>query len=99
MISAGRFRVTADHPSLMGHFPGRPIVPGVVLLDELFAVVASVRTGRVTSLPSVKFLAPVLPDQDVLVLLDARSGSRLAFECTFDGRCVLRGTLLLEDAA
>ena len=28
------FRVEADHPALEGHFPGRPIVPGVVLLDE-----------------------------------------------------------------
>ena len=28
-------RVAADHPALPGHFPGRPIVPGVLLLDAV----------------------------------------------------------------
>jgi hypothetical protein len=27
--------VRAGHPALPGHFPGRPIVPGVVILDML----------------------------------------------------------------
>ncbi len=27
--------IPADHPSLPGHFPGRPIVPAVVILDEV----------------------------------------------------------------
>jgi 3-hydroxyacyl-[acyl-carrier-protein] dehydratase len=29
-----RLRFGADHPALAGHFPQRPIVPGVLLLDE-----------------------------------------------------------------
>ena len=29
--------IHADHPSLPGHFPGAPLVPGVVILDEVIA--------------------------------------------------------------
>src|SRR3546814_2617840 len=29
------FVIAADHPSLPGHFPGRPLVPGVVVLDRV----------------------------------------------------------------
>ena len=28
-------RIEADHPSLPGHFPGRPLVPGVMLLEQV----------------------------------------------------------------
>ena len=50
-----------DHPSLAGHFPGHPVVPGVVLLNE---VLDTLRHGSaaplvVTGLPMVKFSSPL----------------------------------------
>ena len=27
--------IGAEHPALAGHFPGAPILPGVLLLDEM----------------------------------------------------------------
>ena len=27
--------IAKDHPALAGHFPGNPIVPGVLILDEV----------------------------------------------------------------
>ena len=35
------FETPADHPRLPGHFPGQPIVPGVVVLDHVLAAIES----------------------------------------------------------
>jgi 3-hydroxymyristoyl/3-hydroxydecanoyl-(acyl carrier protein) dehydratase len=61
----------ADHPALPGHFPGRPLVPGVVLLDRVAAAVERWRGQRVASLTQVKFLRPLLPGQAAELVLDA----------------------------
>jgi 3-hydroxyacyl-[acyl-carrier-protein] dehydratase len=58
-------RIALDHPALAGHFPGRPIVPGVVLLDETLAA-AERELGRALSLAGLtqaKFVRPLLPDE------------------------------------
>jgi 3-hydroxyacyl-[acyl-carrier-protein] dehydratase len=50
------FCVPADHASMSGHFPGRPIVPGALLLDEVAERIAGPAALR---LRTVKFLQPV----------------------------------------
>lgn len=62
---AGEILVPANHPALDGHFPGQPVVPAVVLLD---AVLAEIRTRGdfvLRSIPAVKFLHPVLPEERI----------------------------------
>jgi len=55
------------HPVFAGHFPGNPIVPGVLLLDEVHhALVARLACSPTTlSVSSFKFLFPVRPGQAV----------------------------------
>lgn len=66
------FVIAADHPSLPGHFPGRPIVPGVVLLDRVLDAVEALHGPLgALRLPQVKFLQPLLPGEAARVELDA----------------------------
>ncbi|HEX3124161.1 MAG TPA: hydroxymyristoyl-ACP dehydratase [Rhodanobacteraceae bacterium] len=73
-MSAAEFRevfsIAAAHAALPGHFPGRPVVPGVVLLDRVAAALERWRGARIAGLPQVKFLRPLLPEQEVELLLD-----------------------------
>lgn len=66
------FVIPADHPSLPGHFPGRPLVPGVVLLDRVLDAIEAhggMALG-VLRLPQVKFLQPLLAGEVARVELD-----------------------------
>lgn len=87
----------ADHPAFAGHFPARPIVPGVLLLDSALHLL-SLKTGcRVTGIASAKFLQPVGPGERLAVTWDSGSGCR--FEITNGGQRVASGALLLEPSA
>jgi len=95
MRHVGELLIGADHPALPGHFPGRPIVPGVVLLDEVLALLAVDYPGSVVALPQVKFLRPVLPGQRIAVAAAQTSPGRISFHATVDGQDVVRGTAAL----
>jgi 3-hydroxymyristoyl/3-hydroxydecanoyl-(acyl carrier protein) dehydratase len=88
MQPGGRFTVAMDHPSLPGHFPGNPIVPGVVLLDEVLACLQI--HGELTLL-TAKFTAPVRPGDAVDVTWQRR-GDRLDFAGSVGAAGVLRGS-------
>jgi 3-hydroxymyristoyl/3-hydroxydecanoyl-(acyl carrier protein) dehydratase len=90
-----RCAIAADHPSLAGHFPGNPIVPGVVILEEVARAFEAWRpTERPVGMPVVKFLAPLRPGQAFTIRF-AQSGARgVRFECIRDdGRALAQGCL------
>lgn len=87
--------VAADHPSAAGHFPGRPIVPGVVLLAEAMAAIAAA-TGRGPerwALSSAKFLHPVVPGTALTLAHEATPGRGVRFEIRAGDRVVASGAL------
>lgn len=56
--------IAADHPALAGHFPGHPLVPGVVLLQRVEALIRQqLPEMAIEAVKQAKFLATVLPEQ------------------------------------
>lgn len=84
-----RFCIPHGHPALSGHFPGNPVVPGVVLLEHVVSLLeANFGLQPALHLPQVKFLQPLLPGQDAAVELITRGAGSWRFR-------VLRGDVVL----
>ncbi len=68
------FQIKKDHPCLAGHFPGNPIVPGVVILDEVASIILQQNSRfKIAGFSSVKFLQPLLAEQQVFVQVKENS--------------------------
>jgi len=65
------FVIAPGHPCLPGHFPGRPVVPGVLVLDRVVAAIEALH-GPLPPLrlPRVKFLQPLLPGEPARIELE-----------------------------
>ena len=87
--------VPADHPAFAGHFPGRPIVPGVVLLDEALRCTESLLATPATGwqIANAKFLSPVGPGETLVFALETKASGAIAFSVRTGERGVASGSL------
>jgi 3-hydroxyacyl-[acyl-carrier-protein] dehydratase len=71
-----------DHPSLAGHFPGLPIVPGVVLLDETLYVIEQSQHAEDACwhLNMVKFHHTVMPGDPLRLTFQTQPDAQVHFE-------------------
>jgi 3-hydroxyacyl-[acyl-carrier-protein] dehydratase len=97
--------VTINESFFQGHFPGRPIMPGVLIVEALAqaAGVLAVEalglagTGKLVyfmAIEGAKFRAPVEPG--VLLRLEAEFVQKRSSVCKFAGRATIDGKLVAE---
>jgi 3-hydroxyacyl-[acyl-carrier-protein] dehydratase len=87
-------RIPPEHPVFHGHFPGNPIVPGVMLLEWVMSEVAGTlgRTPASLRLREAKFFTPLAPRQQARLSFELGE-TRCAFEVQRDAERIARGIL------
>jgi predicted LPLAT superfamily acyltransferase/3-hydroxymyristoyl/3-hydroxydecanoyl-(acyl carrier protein) dehydratase len=88
-------KVDAGHPALAGHFPGAPVLPGVVLLDETLRALeqASGGAARRWTVGAAKFLKPVQPGETLTLEYQPLPNGSMRFAISSAGRAVANGVL------
>ena len=76
-----RVDIPVDHPCFPGHFPGQPILPGVLLLERVMALAQTslARTLGECTLHNIKFLASVVPGDVLDVQLTGAQSNEYRF--------------------
>jgi len=100
-----RLDLPADHAAYAGHFPGAPILPGVVLLDAALHAVAHavahpLAPAGAWRIDSAKFFAPVRPGDRLELAYACTGPTRLRFEIRgADGRTFASGVISHVDGS
>jgi acyl-coenzyme A synthetase/AMP-(fatty) acid ligase len=90
------YRIPASHPCLTGHFPGNPIVPGVVILNYVQQqLLANFPSDRIATFTQAKFLHPLLPEEIFSISLTQSSTNHIKFICTREAETLVTGTFII----
>src|SRR3981081_232659 len=88
--------VPAEHPALAGHFPGAPILPGVLLLDEMVRAVEQDRSqpGTRWRIGTAKFVKPVRPGETLTLEHQPLPNGSIRFSISSAGQTPAHARLL-----
>jgi 3-hydroxymyristoyl/3-hydroxydecanoyl-(acyl carrier protein) dehydratase len=91
--------VPPEHPALAGHFPGRPIVPGVVLLDHALDAIGSAlgKNFGACRIESAKFLSPAAPGEALDITYETSASGAIRFTIRAGVRAVASGAVGMID--
>ncbi len=67
-VVAAEFCLTPDFAGFQGHFDGRPILPGICIMEAVLIAADEALDGRrlrIREIKSAKFFSPVMPDMAV----------------------------------
>ena len=96
MNTTAQWTVPLDHPAFAGHFPGTPILPGVVLLDTALQAIAKA-SGIVLDhceISSVKFLSPAKPGDELEIQHVISSTGSIRFDIVMGTRKIASGSIV-----
>jgi 3-hydroxymyristoyl/3-hydroxydecanoyl-(acyl carrier protein) dehydratase len=90
-----RLTIPSDHPAFAGHFPGMPIVPGVVLLDEALHAIGVAEDISLAAcyINSVKFLSPLKPGESAVIEHEVQENGAIRFEVLCGERKIVAGSV------
>lgn len=98
-VSSFDFSVSSKHPSLAGHFPEHPVVPGVVIVEQLLAGLIDRADFRFLNLQLIKFESILRPDELAKISYQIK-GAKCMFEISTNRETskiiIARGTLMID---
>ena len=91
-------RFAAEENFFADHFPGNPIVPGAVLLDEANDLLCESLGGPVGAieLVSARFPDSARPGEDCRFRLDAGAKGQFRIDCVQGGRIVMKAAMRVQ---
>lgn len=98
MSNLSHIKVHVDHPAFAGHFPGAPIVPGVVLLDWALQAICD-GTGNVLqncTINSVKFLSPAQAGDALTIAYRLQDNGAIHFDISTATHKIASGSVLIN---